>query len=236
MNRLIVGNWKHNPTDLASALGLAQGIAAIEVPEGVAMVVCPPAPYLAPIHGQSAGLALGAQDVSTMAAGAHTGEVGTAILADLGVSYVIVGHSERRAKGETDLDVSAKTAAVLAAGLRPIVCIGEPRSIRDQGMEAVQAYLRMQLDALPAHPEMVIAYEPIWAIGSGTADDPASAAQVATYIAEYCAPRIPSCRVLYGGSATPENAAAFLSEASIGGLLVGGASLDAVKFSAIVRA
>lgn len=236
MDRLIVANWKENPASLADATALAKATADIQVPEGVTVVVAAPLPYVASIAALAPELMLASQDISVLPQGAHTGEVGAEILKDLGVRYAIVGHSERRALGETDGNVAAKAQAALEAGIMPIVCVGESRNVRDQGMEAVQVFLATQLASVPDAPEVVVAYEPIWAIGSGTADDPASAAELARWIAGLLAPRVDKVRVLYGGSANPENASAFLADAAIGGLLVGGASLDAAKFGAIVNA
>lgn len=236
MSRLIVANWKENPIEPVVAFSLADGVFAASSGEGVTVVVCPPLPYLAPIHTAHPALILGAQDISAQPPGAHTGEVDAEILKNFGVKYAIIGHSERRALGETDAEIAAKVTAASAAGIMPIVCIGESKEINAQGADAVHAFLSKQLDAIPTVPEIVIAYEPIWAIGSGTADDPASAAATAKFIAEYIAPRISRCRVLYGGSSTPENAASFLEKPEINGLLVGGSSLDVGKFTAIVRA
>jgi triosephosphate isomerase (TIM) len=236
MDRLIVANWKQNPATLADSLTLAAGVAGLSAPGGVSVVVAPPLPYLGSVGRENPLLVLGAQDVSVLPPGPHTGEVGAEILKDLGVRYVIVGHSERRALGEMDGNVAAKAQAAVSAGLVPIVCVGEPRGVREQGMDAVKMFLATQLAAVPDGADTVVAYEPIWAIGSGNADDPASAADIARWIAGLLEGRVRSVRVLYGGSATPENASAFLADPAIGGLLVGGASLDAGKFAAIVNA
>lgn len=236
MNRLIVGNWKHNPGTLAEALALAQGVVRIEAPENVDVVACPPLPYLSGIRALHPDLPLGVQDVSSQPLGAHTGEVGTAIFKSLDISYAIIGHSERRVLGETDEEIAAKVSAALSAGITPIVCIGEGRTVQELGSDAVRAFLTKQLDAIPDGAGIVIAYEPIWAIGSGIADDPERAGTTAHFIAEYVAPRMQNVRVLYGGSATAENASTFLEQDAIDGLLVGGASLDATKFAGIVHA
>ena len=236
MNRMIVANWKHNPATLEEALALGAGIAAIPVPDGSQVVACAPYPDLAPLIAANPGLTVGAQDLSTQPLGAHTGEVGAELLRGLGVTAVIIGHSERRAMGETDAEVGEKVRVAREAGLTPVMCVGEPREVREQGMDAVHEHLGAQLQAMPDGADAIVAYEPIWAIGSGTADDPASAAEVAAWIAGYLAPRVARVMVLYGGSATPDNAAAFLAQPAIGGLLVGGASLDAAKFAGIVGA
>lgn len=236
MDRLLIANWKHNPVRFADAIALARATAAIPPRDGVALVVCPPAPYLASIGAACPGLALGAQDVSAEPPGAHTGEVGTAILQGLGVSLAIVGHSERRAAGETDDQVAAKVRALLAAGMTPVVCVGEPRDVRAQGTDAVRTFLSAQLSRLPSAPALTIAYEPVWAIGHDTTDDPADAGETARWIAEHLAPRAPAVRVLYGGSVTPENAAALRVQDSLGGFLVGHESLDAGRLAGIVAA
>lgn len=233
---LIVANWKHNPVTLADALALASGIAKTQPAADRQVVVCPPFPYLAPIHAAHPEFVLGSQDVSALPQGAFTGEVGAGIVSDLGVRYAIIGHSERRALGETDEDVTAKVMAAVAAGLTPIVCIGEDREVKDAGAEAVRAFLQLQLGSIPDAPGLVVAYEPIWAIGSGTADDPASAGETARWIAEYLGYLDIKATVLYGGSTNPENAAAFLAQDGIGGLLVGGASLDVAKFARMMSA
>jgi len=236
MQRLLIANWKHHPARLFEALELASGLAAIEVPEGSAVVVCPPYPYLAPVRVASPGLLLGSQDISAQEPGAFTGEVGAAILADLGVAYAIVGHSERRALGETDAQVASKARAALAAGIFPVICVGESREIQSAGDEAVRAFLAGQLAAVPDDSDAIVAYEPLWAIGSGLAATATDASATARWIASELGDRVASLTVLYGGSVTPANAAAFLAEPDLGGLLVGGASLDAASFSAIVTA
>lgn len=236
MNRLIVANWKHNPATASAAHELAAQTAGIEAVEGVQVVVCPPYTYVETIHEAQPQLVLGSQDISTQDIGAHTGEVGGEILKNLGVQYAIIGHSERRAMGESDEEVTYKVRAASAAGIMPIVCVGEDEEVREAGMDAVYAFLQEQLSAIPDVAQLVVAYEPIWAIGTGKADNPASAGEVARYIKEYLGYLNIEVRVLYGGSANPENAAGFLNEPGIGGLLVGGASLDEEKFAAIVHA
>ncbi len=236
MNRLIVANWKHNPDSLEKALALAAGEAAIAVPEGTDVVVCPPYTYIEPIREKHPGLVLGAQDLSALPNGAYTGEVGAAILKDLGVRYAILGHSERRALGDSDEDVTAKAMAAVAAGIAPIVCVGEPAEINEQGTEAVRAFLQDQLGSIPNAPDLVVAYEPIWAIGTGVADDPARAGETARWVAEYLGYLDIRPRVLYGGSTNPGNAAGFLAQDGIHGLLVGGGSLDASSFAGIINA
>lgn len=236
MNRLIVGNWKHNPVTLADALTLAKAEAAIAVPEGTTVVVCPPEAYLEPIREACPDLILGSQDVSALPQGPFTGETGGDIIKNLGVTYAIIGHSERRAMGETDEDVAAKIMAAVATGLTPIVCIGEDAETKALGEEAVKTHLQAQLGSIQEQGDVIIAYEPIWAIGTGNADDPANAATTAKWIAEYLGYLGMKARVLYGGSTTPDNAAAFLADPAIGGLLVGGSSLDATKFAGIVNA
>lgn len=235
MDSLIVANWKHNPVSLTEALALADAEAHITETRH-SLVICPPTAYLAPIRAAHPDLALGAQDVSAAPQGAYTGETGARILADLGVRYAIVGHSERRALGESDEDVTAKVLAAADAGITPILCVGEDADVRQQGEDAVRAFLQEQLGAVSGQPEALVAYEPVWAIGTGVADDPARAGETAAWIAEYLGYLGTSARVLYGGSTSPDNAAAFLRQEDIAGLLVGGASLDAAKLASMLRA
>ncbi|MCY4550529.1 MAG: triose-phosphate isomerase [Defluviicoccus sp.] len=237
---LVAGNWKMNGSramtrDLLASLGTAlddAGGAPCEI------VVCPPAPYLADAARALAsipGIGLGAQDCHGAASGAHTGDVAAEMLADLGCRYAIVGHSERRGDhGEDSATVRAKAAAALAAGLGAIVCVGEPRADREAGR--AEAVVGEQLDAsLPdgANAEnCVIAYEPVWAIGTGLTPTPAQIGEIHAAIRARLADGV---RILYGGSVKPENAAAILAVADVDGALVGGASLDADAFWSICR-
>ncbi len=208
-------------------------------PVAVDLLICPPAPLLVPFAAALAGsgIALGGQDCHAEASGAHTGDISAAMLRDAGASHVILGHSERRETYfETSAHVAHKAKAAAAAGLSPIICVGEPLTVRDSGNAA--AYVRGQLrESLPADFAGAIAYEPIWAIGSGQIPTPAEItsihAALRAELLELLGPEGAQTRILYGGSVKPSNAAAILALAEVGGALVGGASLDANDFLAI---
>ena len=198
--------------------------------------MCPPSPYLFPIKEQNPKLTLGAQNVSFFEAGAHTGEVGRAILKDLGVEYVIIGHSERRARGEHDEEIRKKVIAALEAGLKPIVCVGEPLAVRELGHMGVEAFIKHQLSYLPTDQPFVIAYEPLWAIGSGDPATPEIASEMALFIKKRMEKLGITVSVLYGGSVKPNNAKSFLDVEGVDGLLVGGASLKVEEVQGIIDA
>jgi len=244
---LVAGNWKMNGSSTANA-ELVAGIAA-GVPDGAgfSLLVCPPYPYLASIVAQAEGSAVkvGAQNVSEHEKGAFTGEVSPAMLSDIGCDYVIVGHSERRALyGETSEQVAAKFRAALAAGVTPILCVGETLEEREAG--TTQSVIDEQLDAVldtagaEALAAAVIAYEPVWAIGTGMTATPEQAQDVHAHIrarvAEQNAGIAAKVQILYGGSMKGENAAGLLSQPDIDGGLIGGASLKAEDFLAIAEA
>ena len=244
---LVVGNWKMNGT-VREAAHLARALVDGRPPDGGADVaVCPPFPYLGAVAGILAGtgVALGAQDVSRHASGAHTGEVSAGMLRDAGCRWVIVGHSERRTGlGETDEAVRAKFERARESGLAPIACVGETLAEREVG-EAERVVGR-QVDALLANAGAeavggsVIAYEPVWAIGTGRTASPVDAQAmhraVRDRVASRSAAAAESVRILYGGSVNEKNAADIFSMPDIDGGLVGGASLDADRFLAIWRA
>jgi len=242
--QLIAGNWKMNglrEDGMALARGLVEKLAAGEGP-GCDFLVCPPAQLLIPVGEALEGseIALGGQDCHTDESGAHTGDISAAMLADAGCSHVIVGHSERRQNhGETDELVKGKTSAALKAGLVPVVCVGETQEEREAGktLEVIERQVRR---SLPNTPGFVLAYEPVWAIGTGLTPTPADVAEVHTYIRELLielfGPQEQGMRILYGGSVKPENAAELLSVKNVNGALVGGASLKAEDFLAIARA
>lgn len=238
--KLVAANWKMNGS-LAANRAL---IEALEPVAGVEVVVCVPYPYLAQAGPLLRAAALGAQDVCEFPVGAYTGEVSAAMLAEFDCRYVIVGHSERRALfGEADLAVGRKAAAALAAGLVPIVCVGETLAERDAGqvMDVIGRQLSAVIEALgPVDlARVVIAYEPVWAVGTGRSASPAQAADVHAGIREWLRVRgvaTEKVRILYGGSVKPENAAELFSMPNIDGGLIGGASLVAIDFSAICRA
>jgi triosephosphate isomerase len=244
---LVVGNWKMHGT-LGEARPLATAVRdGLRRARGVEVVLCPPFTALAAVGEILAGtpIALGAQNCHHEAAGAHTGEVSPSMLRELGCRFVIVGHSERRREiGESDEQVSRKVAAALAHGLTPILCVGETADERRQGLTftTVEGQLRAGLSGIeaPAIAGVVLAYEPVWAIGTGVNATPAQAAEVHGYlrglVSELAAKEIAQgMRILYGGSVKAENAETLLAEAEIDGALVGGASLNAQGFIGIVR-
>ena len=224
--------------------GIVEGAPAAD---NVSLLVCPPFPYLASVASQLQGSAveLGAQNVSEHEAGAYTGEVAPAMLRDVGCRYVIVGHSERRALyGESSAQVAAKMAAALGAGLVPILCVGEMLEEREAGRtEAVvgeQLAAALERNGIAAFKGSVIAYEPVWAIGTGKTATPEQAQDVHRYIrsvlAEQDASVAETVQILYGGSVKGDNAAGLFAMPDIDGGLIGGASLKPADFLAIARA
>lgn len=237
---LIAGNWKMNGT-IAEARALARDLRAIELPEGVDVVVCPPFTALAAVVEELAGspIAVGAQNMHAADNGPHTGEISSLMLRELGVGYVIVGHSERRAcYAENDDAVNLKVRAAIEAGIVPIVAVGETRDEHEDGQAIAKVTGQARIAFASVPPEdvarCVLAYEPIWAIGSGLSDTPANADRTIGEIRASVV-GLSGARMLYGGSMKPENAAALMAESNIDGGLVGGASLDAASFAAIVR-
>ena len=221
---LVAGNWKlyKGPAETAAFL------AGLTVPDGVEAVVCPPFVSLAAAVGH--GVPVFAQNVHWAEEGAFTGEVSAAMLLEVGVEGAIVGHSERRQLfGETDETVRLRCDAALAAGLRVIACVGETDAEREAG--ETEAVLRRQVAAIPRHEALVIAYEPVWAIGTGKTATPEIAQAAHELIKE-----LHPTQVLYGGSVKPENAAELLAQPAVDGALVGGASLDPASFAAICSA
>jgi triosephosphate isomerase (TIM) len=241
--KLVVGNWKMNG-GLASNARLLDRLTSEWQPfEGRSLAVCVPFPYLGQAQAALGGtsIAWGAQNVSANAPGAFTGDVAAGMLVEFGCRYVLVGHSERRQiHGESDRDVAAKAAAALDARLTPIVCIGETLAERDAGSTeaVVMRQLRAVVDALgPALQKIVVAYEPVWAIGTGRTATPSQAQEVHALLrAALARADAPDVRILYGGSVKAANAAALFAMSDVDGGLVGGASLDANEFLAIARA
>jgi triosephosphate isomerase len=242
---LLAGNWKMNGLQAALPDLAVLREAVVRGVAGTAeMLVCPPATLIA-LAAETVGeaFALGGQDCHPDAAGAHTGDISAEMLADLGARYVIVGHSERRADhGETDAIVARKAAAAWRAGLCAIVCVGESRDERESGRET--EVVGRQLDAsIPdgaTADRLVVAYEPVWAIGTGLTPSRDDVATVHTFIRTALIRRFgrdgEGMRILYGGSVNGANAADLLSAAEVGGALVGGASLRAADFLAIAAA
>ncbi len=229
MRKLIAGNWKMHPASASAAGALAHDILAGGPDAGADWLVCPPFPFLGAVAAALAGggVALGAQDCAAHESGAHTGQVSAQMLADMGCTHVIVGHSERRAIGEDDAAVRAKAAQALAAGLTPIICVGEDAGARAAGraQDVVGAQIA---GSLPPGGEVVVAYEPVWAIGTGAAATPQDIADMHGFIRART-----GLAALYGGSVKPDNAAGILALDDVGGVLVGGAALDAGAFLAI---
>jgi len=242
---LIAGNWKMNAS-FASNGALLAGVIGGAASVRAELAVCVPSPYLAQVQAVLADTSVrwGAQDMSAHEQGAYTGEVSARMLLEFGCSYVIVGHSERRSyHAEDDLQVAQKAVLAIQTGLTPIVCVGETLQQREQGLtdEVVASQLGVVLEALGEHVgQMVVAYEPVWAIGTGKTATPEMAQQVhATIrrlIAERHAASAMHVRILYGGSMKPDNAAELLAMPDIDGGLIGGASLNAPDFLAIARA
>jgi len=241
---IIAGNWKmHTTTE--SALDLARSTREqTDGIEGVEKVACPPFPFLALVAGALKGstIAVGAQNLHWEPKGAYTGEVSAPMLQGL-VEFVIIGHSERRAYFcETDETVNKKVKAALAAGLRPILCVGETEHEREDGMtdEVLVRQTRGALKDVDVPAGFAIAYEPVWAIGTGKAATGAMANEAIALIRSQVAAlsddvRGESLRILYGGSVTPDNIAEFIREPDIDGALVGGACLKADSFASIVE-
>jgi triosephosphate isomerase (TIM) len=268
MKKLLVANWKENPETEEEALKLFKATAKIPRSfaarrthgNGAEIVVCPPFVYLEPIakefrtlrrfdvsrRGPKGQLALGGQDIFWEKTGAYTGEIGPTMLKSLGAKYVIIGHSERRKFfNETDEMVSKKTLAALKAGLKVILCVGEPLSVRRQGFFHAKRCVRAQLEkdlrgvrqATGGKRHVIIAYEPIWAIGTGKNCPARDAVEMAKFIRSVvlAACRLPLATVLYGGSVNGKNIGDYIQYKEIGGALVGGASLDAKEFGKIIK-
>ncbi len=242
--RIVAGNWKLHG-DRRFAFDLLDAVAAAPAPTGVERVILPPLPYLGELIERYRALGFGAQDVSANEHGAYTGEVSAAMLKDVGARYGLVGHSERRQHhGESSELVARKFQAARNAGLTPILCIGETLGEREQGQ--MEWRLQEQLAPLLANGGVaalegaIIAYEPIWAIGTGKTASPEQAQAVHAFIrgeiAAYDARIAGSLPILYGGSVKADNAAALFSQPDVDGGLVGGASLVAADFIAIVNA
>ncbi len=243
---LVAGNWKmHASKEMTARLvaGISAGAASMQ---GVDVLVCPPYPYLAQAVDLATGISIGSQDIcDQVEQGAYTGEVNGAMLMDIGCSYSLVGHSERREYyGDTDAVVASKFLAAQAAGLVPVLCIGELLDEREAGN--TESVLARQLDAvisaagIAAFDKAVIAYEPVWAIGTGKTASPEQAQEVHAFIrarlADNDATIAARTRILYGGSVKPGNAGELFSCEDVDGGLIGGAALKAEDFLAICQA
>lgn len=244
---LVAGNWKMNGSraSIKTLLdGLNKGVVAVKVAE---VAVCAPFIYLPDVQAQlqDTVIAWGGQDLSTEASGAFTGEIAASMLNDFGCKYVIVGHSERRAyHHESDETVARKFAAARAAGLKPILCVGETLDEREQGITekvvARQLDAVIELEGVAALADGVLAYEPVWAIGTGMTATPEQAQDVHAFlrarVASHDAAVAEGLRILYGGSMKPGNAAELMAKADIDGGLIGGAALKAEDFLGICTA
>ena len=245
--KIIAGNWKmyKNPTE---AVALVEGLKKeLGAPAGVEVVVCPPFVNLTEVAKVLAGthIALGAQNLFWETEGAFTGEISGVMIKAAGAEYVIIGHSERRQYfGETNATVNKRLKAALKVGLKPIVCVGENLAERESGktFDVVKDHITGSLAALTKEEmkTLVVAYEPVWAIGTGKTATPLQAQEVHVFIRQllgemFDADAASSVRIQYGGSVTPDNIVALMAQADIDGALVGGASLKAPSFAAIVK-
>lgn len=245
--QVIAANWKMNKT-ISEAVAFARELTAATQISGVEVILCPPFTALAEVAKvlSGSGIGLGAQDLFWEDAGPYTGEISPVMLRDAGCHYVIIGHSERRQYfGETDETVNKKVRAALRHGLRPIVCVGEKLAEREAGetYAVIERQVRGAFAGIPeeAIAEVVVAYEPVWAIGTGRNAAPEDAQAVNQFIRDllgrlYGPAVAAQIRIQYGGSVTPENAAALLAQPDVDGALVGGASLKVESFQAIIRA
>ena len=245
---LVMGNWKMYGT-LAEARPLATGVRdALRRTRGIDVAVCPPFTALAAVGEilRDSTISLGGQNCHWDTQGPHTGEIAPKMLVEIGCRYVVVGHSERRKEmGETDDLINRKVKAAIEHGLTPVLCVGETGEERRQGLTftTVEGQLRAGLTGLSAEAieKIVLAYEPVWAIGTGQNATPAQASEVHGYLRGLLSELTSkegaqTVRILYGGSVKPDNAARLMAQADVDGALVGGASLDAKSFAAIVHA
>ncbi|WP_315799762.1 triose-phosphate isomerase [Bradyrhizobium sp. SZCCHNS3002] len=242
---LIAGNWKMNGLKASTTEFDAMLAGAAEVTGKADLLVCPPATLVAGFAERARGthaIAIGAQDCHPKASGAHTGDISAEMLADAGASAIIVGHSERRADhGESDIVVHQKTEAVWRAGLVAIVCVGETQQQRDAGqtLDILRGQLNLSLPQDSRADNLVVAYEPVWAIGTGLTPTAKDVEQIHAFIRQLLIDRFKEqgarMRILYGGSVKPSNAAELMAVANVNGGLVGGASLKAADFLAIAK-
>ena len=244
---VIAGNWKMNKTATEAAELIQAIVPVVGKQTKISVLVCPPYTALQAVgtHTANSSISLGAQNVSDKASGAYTGEVSAAMLRDLHVTHVILGHSERRSYyGETDAIVNKKTLAALENNLKPIVCVGETLAEREgnKTFDVISTQIKCSLAGIsPAqYGNVIVAYEPVWAIGTGKTATPAMAQEVHAFIRKELTALqgdlAQKTRILYGGSMKPDNAASLLAEADIDGGLIGGAALSAKDFIALVEA
>jgi triosephosphate isomerase len=241
---LIAGNWKMNGLKAQAAEFDAMLAGAADVADRTDLLVCPPATLIAAFADKARGkkVAVGAQDCHPKASGAHTGDIAAEMLADAGASAIIVGHSERRADhGESDILVREKAEAAWRAGVTAIVCVGETQGQRDAGqtLDILRGQLDLSLPDGSTAAKLVVAYEPVWAIGTGLTPTARDVEQIHGFIRELLTSRFNGegarMRILYGGSVKPSNAAELMAVKNVNGALVGGASLKAADFLAIAK-
>jgi len=235
MRPLIAGNWKmHGDMSWVSKPDEFSNLIQARIRQNIDVLICPPMPFIAPLVRAcaNADIYVGGQNCHTKETGAHTGEVSAVMLKSAGANFVIVGHSERRANGEQNLDVKAKALAASKAGLTPIICVGETLAQREAGqaMKVVSAQIK---NSVPDIKDYVIAYEPVWAIGTGKTATVTDIADMHSGIRKIIGGQN---RILYGGSVKPANAAEILSIDNVNGALIGGASLNMESFAAIAKA
>lgn len=236
MRTLIAANWKMNgnlnwaakPLEFEAAYPRKKRL-------GIDVLICPPHPYLVPMMktAQTAGIHLGGQDCHSAFSGAHTGEVAAEMLKNVGAGYVIVGHSERRASGEDNATVKAKAEAALRAGLVPIICVGESLETREAGDAEKFAEAQLKASLPDSDQTVVIAYEPIWAIGTGRTAQTDDIHDMHAHIRGLVGHKT---RILYGGSVKPANAAEILQTPNVNGALIGGASLEMESLAEVAKA
>ncbi len=240
--KLAAGNWKMN--GLGADLGEVEALVAAHGESGIDILLCPPATLLERMSRISGPIAIGGQDCAAQEHGAHTGDISAAMLKDAGASHVILGHSERRADhGESDTDVREKARAAIAAGLCAIICVGESLEEREAAntLDIIGGQLAGSIPDLVTGENLVVAYEPVWAIGTGKVATLEQIGEVHDFIRARLERRFGagvgrSVRLLYGGSVKPDNAGAIFSVPNVDGALVGGASLKAADFSPIITA
>lgn len=247
MKKLIIGNWKMNPATLEEAKGIAQRTRrAAGALQRTEVVACPPFVYISAIasKGEDDALVLGAQSVSYEQTGPHTGEVSVAMLKDLGVKYVIAGHSEERTRGDSDEMVAKKVKAIVEAGIQAVLCVGEKE--RDENgayLETLKEQIKRSLDGVPANKakSIVLAYEPVWAIGAKEAMVPEQVNEMGIFVRKvfsdiFSADQAHKAVVLYGGSVNSRNAAEIIKVGEVDGLLVGRESVNTPGFVELLKA
>ncbi len=234
MRKIVAANWKMHFT-LQQAAETAQSIKELIQPEGVSVILCPPFVYLRTVHEilHSTPIAVGAQNMYHEEKGAFTGEISPIMLLSIGCEYVIIGHSERRHIFNEDNNlINMKINSAIKHGLKPILCVGETLNERKNGLQltVVKEQLESALDGIDSKGELIVAYEPVWAIGTGVAADVDTISKMHAFIRSI----VDDTPILYGGSVKPENASELSAIEDVDGFLVGSASLDAKKFAEII--